>query len=748
MQDAFQYRKQFRDDIVRNLRLDFFDEDEISAVLNDLDSLVPQLRQKAVALCLTLSQAGASLVPSTLKRIRTASALLSQRDLEWWLSHAYDILDHGGIGRFIDFTSHIDEEELQRFRAARGLRLSDVAHLLTTFLQGLSGAELRVVAGGENYTDTATVFLPPAMDRFGKTDRDFMIYKLLAAHAWAQLAFGTILPRTETLEKFLKDRETDHPDIAALFRLFPDREMAEHIYAVIEAVRLEQILRRELPGLMEGILDVKSNYLKERPSLQDLSGKTLFVERLYQLYLGDLCRGDKTEDADVTKETLFRPAIHQSHEESLHSLMVLYRQAEDAGGEYRTLSFPFPLMVRPAAVSLQLKAARRARKQAVERAIAKLLSAPEVTSRTFPAGRRSGEARRADPGKEYLLISGRLVELDAELRDILDGRGGMPGGILVKGADLGAGASPLTLDELAAEAESTLQAAGGIPYDEWDFKRGGYKKKWCMVQEKDIHPDAEPFVEMTLRRYSGTVSVLRRKFELLRREPKMLRRQKEGDDIDIDAVVESYADSVAGLSPSEDLFTKYARHERSMAALFLLDMSGSTKGWILEAEKEALVLMAEALETLGDRYAIYGFSGMTRNRCDFFHCKSFDEPYGEAVKRRISGISPKDYTRMGPAIRHATTLLSAVKARTKLLITISDGRPEDYDAYKGNYGIEDTRKALIEAKEQGAHSFCITIDREAGSYIRHMYGAVNYAVIDDVRQLPHRITEIYRRLTF
>ena len=212
-------------------------------------------------------------------------------------------------------------------------------------------------------------------------------------------------------------------------------------------------------------------------------------------------------------------------------------------------------------------------------------------------------------------------------------------------------------------------------------------------------------------------------------------------------MVEAFSDISAGRSPSENLFTKYDRQERSIAALFLLDMSGSTKGWIMDAEKEALVLMAEALETLGDRYAIYGFSGMTRNKCDFFHCKAFDEPYGDAVKKRISGISPKDYTRMGPPLRHAATLLASVKVRTKLLITLSDGRPEDYDAYKGTYGIEDTRKALIEAKERGIHSFCITIDREAGSYIKHMYGAVNYVVIDEVRQLPHRITEIYRRIT-
>jgi nitric oxide reductase NorD protein len=157
--------------------------------------------------------------------------------------------------------------------------------------------------------------------------------------------------------------------------------------------------------------------------------------------------------------------------------------------------------------------------------------------------------------------------------------------------------------------------------------------------------------------------------------------------------------------------------------------------------------MCEALETLGDRYAIYGFSGMTRNRCDLYRIKSFDETYAESVKRRIAGVEPKDYTRMGPFIRHAVKLLCGVEARTRLLITLSDGKPEDWDQYKGDYGIEDTRHALTEAREQGIHPFCITIDKEAQSYLPHMYGEANYIFIDDVRKLPGRITDIYRRLT-
>ena len=149
-------------------------------------------------------------------------------------------------------------------------------------------------------------------------------------------------------------------------------------------------------------------------------------------------------------------------------------------------------------------------------------------------------------------------------------------------------------------------------------------------------------------------------------------------------------------------FTGYDRQERDIAALFLLDMSGSTKGWIMEAEKEAFVAHGRGPRNARRPPCCVRFSGITRNKCDFCLVRSFEELYGDTVKRRISGILPKDYIRMGPPIRHATSLLGSVRARTKLLITLSDGRPEDYDAYKGIYGIEDTRKSLIEAKERGS----------------------------------------------
>ncbi|MBV1932462.1 MAG: VWA domain-containing protein, partial [Porticoccaceae bacterium] len=252
---------------------------------------------------------------------------------------------------------------------------------------------------------------------------------------------------------------------------------------------------------------------------------------------------------------------------------------------------------------------------------------------------------------------------------------------------------------------------------------------------------------VTLDKYRGLLKSIKKTFEVVLGESKLLRRQSHGDDIDIDALVEAQADFVSGQEMSECVYTRYRNRERSVAVMFMVDMSGSTHGWINDAERESLILLSEALETLGDRYAIYGFSGKTNKRCETYRVKRFDEPYSPLVRQRISGIRSKGFTRMGVAIRHLGHLLNMSQARTKILITLSDGRPEDYDAYRGRYAVEDTRHALQELRHDGIHSFCITIDKEAQDYLPHMYGAGNYAVIHEVKKLPLKVADIYRRLT-
>ncbi len=286
-----------------------------------------------------------------------------------------------------------------------------------------------------------------------------------------------------------------------------------------------------------------------------------------------------------------------------------------------------------------------------------------------------------------------------------------------------------------------------VVYDEWDYRRKGFRKNWCVLQEKEIERVQTRFIEQTLGQYRGHIRRLRHQFEMMRTTERFVRRQRDGNDIDLDAMVESLADSRAGLAPSDRLFVRLARDERDIAVHFLVDMSNSTAGWVGRSIKEALVLICEAMEKLNDRYGIYGFSGMRRLRCEIFPVKRLDERYSAAVRERISAIGPREYTRMAPAIRHMISLFARVEAKVRLLIILSDGKPEDYDDYKGEYAIEDTRHALLEAKARGIHPFCITIDRQAHEYMAHMYGEVNSIFIDQIDRLPARMPEIYRALT-
>ncbi|MBI4698588.1 MAG: hypothetical protein HY758_06680 [Nitrospirae bacterium] len=679
------YIESLKEDFVKNLRLDFFDEEEIGLIFRDLESLDKRIRQKIFSLCHTLSHASSSLVPKTLKHLKNASRFLSLKEMEGWITHAFDLLDHDGVDQFIYFISRIDENTLWDFLMPRGLSLQDAAPVLETYLRGISGLELKIAPGRETYTDTTTLYLPPFLDRYDESEKNFRLYKIMVAHQWAQITQGTLSPDESVLNSFLKDAPPDHPDIETLFRSFEERDLAVDIYNILEAIRLEPFLEKELPGLMREAHIIKKDFLRDKSRLAGLSGKSAFIEGIYRFYLKGEIEDHAPEILKINSRELYSLKEGAGSHDCMNMLLKFYDIAGRLEGSYHPRSYlPFLGTIKPAEISLHLKEMRRAYQQRLEAMITRIVNLPEFE----PLASQPHRAFHQEPveqNKEYLLIKGRLIKLDSELKDLIDRRGGIPGGTLVTGAETGGAGSPISLKDILEEEETPDETSGGITYDEWDYKRGDYKKNWCTLYEQDIHQGHEPFVELTLGRYSGYVNILRKKFELLKREPKMLRGQRDGDDIDIDALVGTYSDVRAGISPNENIFMRYEKQERNIAVLFLLDMSGSTKGWINTAEKEALVLMAEALEILGDRYAIYGFSGMTRNRCDMYCVKSFEETYSQVVKKRISGIEPKDYTRMGPPIRHSIKILKSIEARTKLLVTLSDGKPEDYDAYKGSY---------------------------------------------------------------
>ncbi|TAN39613.1 MAG: hypothetical protein EPN25_10770, partial [Nitrospirae bacterium] len=504
-----------REDLIRNLRIDFFDDDEIAALLSDLDSLAPGISRKAFALCHSLSQAGSSLLPNTVRRIKTAAAFLRPPDLEQWLGHAYDVFDHQGVGALIDFISRIDEEALKRFLPVKGLALREVLPVLETFLKGISGLELKVSSADESYTDTSTVYLRPVEDTFEDRTRNYLVYKFRIAHAWSQIVCGTLTPDSRALGDFLKGRAPDqadirHPDIASFFRIFPDTEMALDIYSILEGVRLGPFLEDALPGLMREIQAVKQELLRERPSFSGLSEKMAFVETAYQIFLGGRHSRSAHERTDIADALLaLRPGTDSAV--SMKLLLRLYDICSGLAGDYRPGGHELLLgTIWPEKVSLVLRAARRAQRQRIDGMITRLLEMPDFVPEKRPARPAGQREQQPDPETEYLLIKGRAIELDVELRKHLDEHGSIPGGILVKGADMGGAASPVRLTDLLEEENVAEEAvtAGSILYDEWDYKRGGYKKKWCRLHEKDGRPGHEPFVETTVRRYSGSIRVL------------------------------------------------------------------------------------------------------------------------------------------------------------------------------------------------------------------------------------------------
>ena len=305
-----------------------------------------------------------------------------------------------------------------------------------------------------------------------------------------------------------------------------------------------------------------------------------------------------------------------------------------------------------------------------------------------------------------------------------------------------------------ARADRTAQAEG-LVYPEWDYRRGAYRLQGAVVREQALEPGDGRWATAALRRHSALVSRVRRQFAALRPQRTRLRRQRDGTDLDMEAWVETWADRRAGVAQalSEDrLYVAERAARRSLAIGLLIDVSASTDSWVadtrrvIDVEKEALLVVAEALAWLGDPAAIYAFSGEGPGGVRVRVVKAFEERASVAVSRRIERLEPDGYTRVGAAVRHATARLAAQPAHRRLLLLLTDGRPNDVDQYEGRYGIEDTRQAVHEARCEGVLTYGLTVDRTAPAWLTTMFGPGRAALIRRPEQLPTALVEVLRRL--
>ena len=255
----------------------------------------------------------------------------------------------------------------------------------------------------------------------------------------------------------------------------------------------------------------------------------------------------------------------------------------------------------------------------------------------------------------------------------------------------------------------------------------------------------------TLAQRRGMLHEIRRRFELLRARRVLIRKQLDGDDIDLQAYTDSYADFRAGLPLAQRLYQTERRSRRDLGVMLLVEVSGSTDGWIaanrriIDVEREAPLLVCIALDGMAEPYSVLAFSGEGPQAVVVRSVKRFDERYDSTVAQRIAGLEPEHYTRAGAALRHASTLLMKQPAEHRLLL-LSDGKPNDIDDYEGRYGVEDLRQAVLEAKLQGISPFCLTIDRQAASYLPAVFGPNHYALLHRPELLPSVLLDWLRRL--
>ncbi len=638
--------------------------------------------------------------------------------------------------------------------STRAVALEEVRTSMAGMALGLAGVPLEIQLLSEApFTlanplrlcpsgDGRRLFLPVRVDFFPEREENRRLYRLFTAFQAAQWEGGTFHRRGK------RNGEKEPLGWTLKFLLGFSRPMlAAEVFFAVDAGRLGYFLRTRYAGLSEEL------------------------DWLYETIFGS------SEGGFVGP---FTEAVF-----GLHQVMA---------------GFPPPSTVFPAAG--EALAAAHAESAAIAQPGAGLAASARVTTRLYPLFEKlllagSGWGGRYDAGNwlDPLLARKQGGETTGESYNVEEGGamfeellGDLEAledlEIIQAGEELDAGGSFITDTDLpkyageeaaepAPRRDGRLRANPDAPepdgkpfrYQEWNYLEKRYLKDWVRLFEVEQGEGDAAVVDEIVTEQRELIDEVRRQFRLLRADSVAWRKKLEaGDEVDIWELLNALVDRRAGVHPSEKLFMERRVRERDICALILLDMSASTdtqvgrhgeddmgpQRKVIDIAREGLIVMAEALEQLGDSYALFGFSGYGRLNVEYYPIKFFGESLDTTVKARIASVEPKKSTRMGPAIRHSISLLERQGAREKLLIIISDGYPQDYDygddRRSKEYGLQDTRAALREAEARNIKPFCLTIDLAGYDYLKRICKPAGYMVVEDVLDLPQELPKIYKRL--
>lgn len=690
-------------------------------------------------------------------------------------------------------------ERLQETRL--GLPLEKIQSILRMYVEALTGKEIEIapltaIPQESRIGDGKTIYLPASIAEFDNDDLDFKLYKVLAAHGSGQIEFGTFDRDTDELklayaeltelysmseddrdmfalggyledvrkaEKALSEKEIraeakkrrkklpKDSDYKTVLTAFPEPRLAKKIFGTMENARIDNRLRQTYRGLVPD-LDLMQSFLRSnRPYIFDLPMYQVPFELLFQI---TLC-GGATDDAKQ-----FYGQVVSEIEAVVEKFFVRTGSRSDrvSADFVQLASNQYPIATAPGSDSVADSLMATSRIYTLFQNIS-----PEQNQETEAENNedKSEFAYDDKDTNEGVVDDKAKREREKQAQDIRDLFNAWNSLDDEGEPDELQGAEAWSQNEMPEQALEDDDIA--FAYDEWDRDLNDYRVGWSRVIEKRVKQGDRTFVELTRSRYRGVISSIRHQFQLMKPENlTRINREIDGEDYDLNALVDYVVDKRADGQPAENIYTKKLRRQRDVAVSILLDQSSSTARTItrnplqpythpgrriIEIEKEGLVLMSEALEAVGDVYSIYGFTSEGRRNVKFYVVKDFAEKYSADIEKRIGGITFQNNTRLGAAIRHASAKLLKQEARTKLLIILTDGRPYDHDYGDARYAREDVREALTEAKTLAVTPFCITIDRESEAELKDLYGNVGYTIIDDVLSLPERMPNIYRRLT-
>ena len=543
-------------------------------------------------------------------------------------------------------------------------------------------------------------------------------------------------------------------------RLPVGNQVERDLYLMREGAVIDASIARSVPGLRATLATARAHALETRPSLAGLTAR----ERAAEALLREALAVDLT-----TSSTALASA---SPDESLTWAREQVQALADVRGKYRGLS-PVAswgaLTIRPQRVDPLPKADELATFRGSKYGIGQF-------GRGSGTGGKQASEGGAEEGTSQFRQSGEVVlHPEGPRRVASPGVGDSTSAE----SDPGAGDPSAVDDEPQAEpaqresavardarAAATRRpaharsrvpsprpvAGEGIEYPEWDWQTGDYRPTGAVVRRYAPDITDDTWGTTVLARHGAIVRRLREQFDRLRARRARLTQQRDGDELDLTACVRAWVDQRTGHTIDDRLYIAVRPARRGIAIALLIDISGSTDEWIdarrrvIDVEKIALLLASEALDALGDDYAILTFSGKGSSNVRMRTIKAFDEPNGLDVRRRVAALEPEGYTRAGAAIRHAAALLERQPAAHRLLLLLSDGKPNDVDGYEGLSGVEDTRQAINEARARGVYPFCLTIDRQGQEYLGRIFGEAGHTVLRNPRQLPTALVKVVKHL--